>query len=557
MQKKIIHSFLFILFILPITLQSQAPPRHWHHLSLADGYPGISTYKAYENYLDGKESQTVIVAVIDSGVDINHEDLREVIWINEGEIPDNHKDDDKNGYTDDVFGWNFIGGPKGNVGPDTYESTRIYASLRYKYEEANPALIDKKQKEEYDLFVRARENMMKERNSAQSQLKQIEAIESNIMIGLRKIKEKLDAEGKTIQDLESMDFSSDYTLTIPLNIINQFMGEDPENADIGDLIGLIESGLGEDIKRLRTKVEYNFNPDYDPRKTIVMDDYSNSRERYYGNNDVVGPDASHGTHVAGIVGAVNNNQIGMDGIARNVKIMAIRTVPDGDERDKDVANAIRYAVENGASVINMSFGKGFDWDKEVVDEAVKFAEKNDVLLVHAAGNSSLDLDANDNFPNRNYYKKGKKIKSKKTAKNWIEVGAVAPKLDESLTASFSNYGKTQVDVFAPGVQIFSTTPNNTYASYPGTSMASPMVAGAAAVLMSYYPGLTAVQVKDIIMKSATVMDMMVNIPGTGEIRQTNFKNLSISGGILNLEEAVKMAQNVKGKKKIKKSKSKA
>ena len=149
----------------------------------------------------------------------------------------------------------------------------------------------------------------------------------------------------------------------------------------------------------QNKLDYAYNPDYDSRKLIVKDNYADSNERFYGNNDVEGPDALHGTHVAGIVGAVVGNEIGSDGIARNVKLMSVRAVPDGDERDKDVANAIRYAVDNGATIINMSFGKGYSWDKKAVDEAVKYAAKHDVLLVHAAGNSGQNNDKTDNFPN--------------------------------------------------------------------------------------------------------------------------------------------------------------
>ncbi|MGB3196357.1 MAG: S8 family serine peptidase, partial [Saprospiraceae bacterium] len=269
-------------------------------------------------------------------------------------------------------------------------------------------------------------------------------------------------------------------------------------------------------------------------------------EKNYGNNDVKGPDASHGTHVAGLVGAVRNNQIGMDGIATNVKIMSVRCVPDGDERDKDVANAIRYAVDNGATVINMSFGKGYSPEKDVVDAAVKYAASKDVLLVHAAGNSAQNNDKTNNFPNKVYQKK--KFLGKNKAKNWLEVGAIAPKDGLGMVAGFSNYGKKNVDLFSPGVAIYSTTPENTYNSFQGTSMASPIAAGVVAMLRSHFPTLTAKQIIKIVKSSTETPVLKVIQPGTKE--EVNFSDLSSSGGIINLEKAVQLALKTKGKKKV-------
>ena len=530
---------------------SQPPSLDWHHLSLNDGYPGVSSRSTFDSLLADKPSQSVIVAVIDSGIDIEHEDLKENIWTNKNEIPGNGIDDDKNGYIDDYYGWNFIGGPFGDVGPETYESTRIYAALRYKFENAFPEKLTKEQKKEYELFIKARDNVMEERRKAENSLKQIETIENNIISGLKEIKNQLDERGYTLSQLDSLDLKSEPRLTMTLNVLQQFLREQPQIEDISELINTIENAIGEDKKGIKNKLDYSFNPDFDSRKTIVMDDYADSRQRYYGNNNVIGPDPTHGTHVAGIIGAIYGNSKGMDGIARNVKIMTVRAVPDGDERDKDVANAIRYAVDNGASIINMSFGKGFDWDKKVVDDAVKYAEKKDVLLVHAAGNSGFDLSQNDNFPNRYYRDKGSFLCKKPEAKSWIEVGASSFKNTEELPAIFSNYGKKEVDIFAPGVSIYSTVPDNKYSSLQGTSMAAPVVAGIAAVLRSYFPELTAIQVKEIILNSAVKFDQIVKVPGRKEVKKAPFNSLSVTGGIANLEEAVKLALTVKGKKKLK------
>jgi len=279
---------------------------------------------------------------------------------------------------------------------------------------------------------------------------------------------------------------------------------------------------------------------------MVDDNYADKNERYYGNNDVKGPDASHGTHVAGIIGAERNNDIGMDGVAAPVKIMAVRTVPAGDERDKDVANAIYYAVDNGASIINMSFGKGYSPDKKVVDDAVKYAARHDVLLVHAAGNDGNEVNSSNNFPTDKYLKRG--LFGPKYAPNWIEVGALNWEGGENLAADFSNYSAENVDVFAPGTAIYSTTPDNTYDSYPGTSMAAPMVAGVAAVLRAYFPDLTAEQVKEVIATSTDQQaDLMVVQPGSDE--KVPFSTLSVSGGVVNLAKAVETAIQTAGKKR--------
>ena len=269
------------------------------------------------------------------------------------------------------------------------------------------------------------------------------------------------------------------------------------------------------------------------------DDYSNAKESGYGNNTYEGPDASHGTHVGGIIGAERGNGIGMDGVADNVRIMTIRAVPDGDERDKDVAAAIRYAVDNGATVINMSFGKAYSWNKDVVNKAVKYAMKKDVLLVHAAGNSSQDNDVADNFPNDSY----KKNPAKK-ASNWLEIGALDWKGEAMSPARFSNYGTNNVDVFAPGVDIYATWPDNGYNAISGTSMASPACAGVAAVLRSYFPSLSASDVREIIMESSVKLDMDVLVPGQDAGGRTvPFADLSVSGGVVNMYTAVQMAMD--------------
>jgi subtilisin family serine protease len=299
--------------------------------------------------------------------------------------------------------------------------------------------------------------------------------------------------------------------------------------------GITLQVVEDELQTLEKRVKYSLNPDFDPRP-IVGDDYQDVTQRNYGNSDVIGPDPMHGTHVAGIIGAVRDNDLGIQGIAPAPRIMVIRAVPDGDERDKDVANAIRYAVDNGAQVINMSFGKGQSPFKGAVDDAVKYADSKGVLMVHAAGNEAADNDTTANFPTRRYLSGGEPT-------NWIEVGASSWQPGDALPAPFSNYGSKSVDVFAPGVDIYSSVPGAKYQRESGTSMASPVVAGVAALIMSYYPELTATQVKQVILDSATRYPIQVRLPGEEEGAATTipFSQLSITGGVVNAYAALQLA----------------
>ena len=555
-MKLLLSSLLTTVFIFNLNLTAQEAG--WH-LGPADpgSSVGISANKLYSEILKNKNSQAVVVAVIDSGVDVEHEDLRANVWINEDEIPDNGIDDDNNGYIDDIHGWNFIGGTDGrNVGPDTYEVTRLYGKLKYKYENANPAKLSKKDKKEYELFLKYKEEVEKEIKNATSRLENIKRTEENLMNSLDAIDKAIGEKELSFETLKSIDGQDKPSLAMGKNILLDFIARGEELVSIDSLKAMIGSDIADAMEYYQNKVDFAYNPDFDTRE-IVGDDYTNQEERYYGNNDVEGPDASHGTHVAGIIAAVRDNNIGIDGIAKNAQIMAVRAVPDGDERDKDVANAIRYAVDNGASVINMSFGKGYSWDEKVVEDAIKYAADNDVLLIHAAGNSSQDNDSADNFPNDEYQGKGFLFfkGKKKNFNNWLEIGALNYKTGEELPAPFSNYGSQNVDLFAPGMSIHSTMPNDEYQPMQGTSMASPVVAGVAAVLRSYFPSLTAVQVKKILMASVSKQDTNVFLPGD-KSTLVPFSQLSVTGGVINAEKAVKLAEQTKGEKKLKVRKDK-
>ncbi len=534
--------FLFAILITPLLLKAQSPSTDWFHKE-------IQAEDAYSS-LGSRSSTPVIVAVIDSGVDIEHEDLSENVWVNTDEIPGNGIDDDKNGYVDDVHGWNFIGSADGtNVNGETLEVTRLYASLRGKYEDANPDLLTDKQRKEYNMFLKYKEEVETNRENALNNLKNVE-MQSNMVGGI--FDSMIDRFGNVELSEEFFDTTDlqvpDQLIEAVKQMVTGFTAEQGKAPDFSNIKDMVTEEFSGGLDYYNSQANFHYNPDFKSRE-IIGDNYANQEERYYGNNDVEGPDAFHGTHVAGIIGAVRDNDIGMNGVASNVLLMSIRTVPDGDEHDKDVANAIRYAVDNGASIINMSFGKGYAWNKDVVDDAVRYAEKNDVLMVHAAGNSHQDNDTTDNFPNDKYVKaKGFLFWKKKKAKNWLEVGALSYKKGQDLPATFSNYGTENVDIFAPGVSIYATTPDNNYQAIQGTSMASPVVAGVAAVLRSYFPGLKAEQVKSIIMESASPHNVEVKKPGADEI--VNFSTLSVSGGVVNMKNAIARAATTKGKKKI-------
>ena len=533
MKKTFLTTFfvaLLLFFSISLFAQDTQPdvPQGWHHFDrVKDLYNGVSTEQAYA-LLQGKESRTVVVAVIDSGVDAEHEDLRDNMWTNDKEIAGNGIDDDQNGYVDDIHGWNFLG----EVDQDTYELTRLYVRYFARFGEKTEAEVSKSDKSDYEFYLKLKKDLEWQLSENKQQYEMVNQFYTMFKKADLLIKAYLDKEDLTVDDINGIE-SPDQKISGSRDLLKYAF----EN-------NFQEEEISEYIKNLRNILDYGYNPEFDPRP-LVGDDYSNLYEKGYGNNQVKGP-GSHGTQVAGVIGAGRNNGIGINGIADNVKIMAIRAVPDGDERDKDVANAIIYAVDNGANIINMSFGKSYSPDKEAVDKAIAYADSKGVLMIHAAGNDHENLDENDNFPTRVYTKK-------KMAKNWIEVGASSWGEEDNFVASFSNFGQKTVDVFAPGVAIYSTSPNDEYNSVDGTSFACPVTAGVAAMIMSYYPEFSATQVRDILLKSSVKFEnMKVNRPDSfdEDMVMVEFDELSITGGIINALEAVKMAESMKvsGKK---------
>ena len=514
----------------PQDATSVEPPQNWWQLDPGTNHVnGIALNRAFSEVLANRAPRrTVVVAIIDSGVDITHPDLAANVWTNPREIAGNGRDDDNNGYVDDIHGWDFIGGKDGrDVNQDTYESVRIYARLRGRFGgSVNPDTFNAATRRDYQLYNEVKTKLDSDRADAANQLNNVKQYVTAMQRITEILKGATNGDSLTVErvrGLQSMRTDVQQARDMYLRLA----------AD-----GITPQVLDEARKDLEGRLQYGLNPNFNPR-SIVGDDSTNLNERGYGNNEVTGPDATHGTHVAGIIGAVRGNGQGLDGVAPAVKLMILRAVPDGDERDKDIANAIRYAADNGAQVINMSFGKAYSPQKEAVDAAVRYAESKGVLLVHAAGNEGANTDTSPSFPTRTFL-------SGATAPNWIEVGASAPGSADSLAASFSNYSHTRVDVFAPGVSIWSTVPNNGYERLQGTSMASPVVTGVAALLLAYYPNLTPAQVKDIIIQSATRFpNQSVVRPGEGGER-VPFADLSVSGGVVNVYNALRLAEQRAG-----------
>lgn len=538
-MKLLRSAFTAFLILTTCLLFSQMEPSNdWYHLDpKADETPGISTHKTYKELLKGRVGQEVIVAVMDSGVDYLHEDLKEAMWVNPGEIPDNGKDDDKNGYIDDIHGWNFLGNAKGeNIRFENLEMIRLYNKYKVMFEEQNPEKLSKEEKALYQNYKKYEKTIEEKQEHFADNAAQYGAS----LEALLAIEEALGKKEVTLENVKALQLEDAYKKSAQ-KFVEQLLHIESDFERLKkDYLEIFEYHY--------VRFAYNYNPEFDAR-SIVGDNPEVLNDQAYGNNNVKGPDAEHGTQVAGIIAARRDNQIGIQGIADRVKIMSLRVVPEGDERDKDIAKAIRYAVDNGAQIINMSFGKGASPQKKWIDEAVKYAEKKDVLIVHAAGNDNIEITAENNYPNDRFQKPG--LFGRKYARNWVSVGASTWELNENFAADFSNYSPYNVDVFAPGVEMYSTTPENGYDRTQGTSFSAPVVAGVAAVLRSYFPALDARQVKEILIESSVRQNLKVTKPGTNE--EVPFRQLSVSGGVVNVYEAVSLAAQVKGNNKKKRA----
>ena len=487
----------------------------WSHLDpVQDSVPGMSVERAYTEVLKKRKGQAVVVAVIDSGIDLQHEDLSSLLWVNTGEIAGDGLDNDQNGYVDDVHGYNFLG----ESYHEQLEFTRIIAK------KLGDASLQEKAKTLLDSQV----------DEAKAGLTQYAQIEKLVSLAHQNLQKKLGKEFYTLEDLQRYTPENEQETQF-VGILSQVMGM---GQDIPSTLTELKAG----IAYFQTQMDYNLNLDFDGRKPVGDNPYDLTNLGYgNGNPNNQLEEESHGTHVAGILGADRTNKKGGKGIAEQVKIMSLRAVPDGDEYDKDIALAIRYAVDQGAKVINASFGKKLSPNASWVQEALAYAAAKDVLFVHAAGNDGVDLDnpENSNFPNDQYSQKGGNLD------NYISVGALTASYGPGMIASFSNYGKKGVDIFAPGDAIYSTLPLSNYGLESGTSMAAPAVAGLAAVIRSLHPQLTAVEVKRIILDSGLPVPVKVLV-GDQEMSLTE---LCVSGKIANLYTALLLSDKVAAGKK--------
>lgn len=511
---------------------TDAQLKDWTNSDLSrDTIPGMSVDRAYAEIIKNNKPSTVIVGVVDSGIDITHEDLQGVIWTNEDEIAGNGKDDDNNGFIDDVHGWNFLG----DAVEENMEFTRIIKRLKPKYEGKSQSSISTADREEYNMYLEAKKEYDKEYQEAQQTQQQYTQILQQVKNAHAAMTKALGTEDYTKKQV--LDFKPE---TQELQQAKMIVGQMQSN--VNESIPVVIKEINEGVEYFSGRLDTHFNLDLDGR-AVVGDDPYDITDTNYGNNKVSGPDpkkedAKHGTHVAGIIAANRNNSVGLKGVASNAKIMAVRAVPDGDEYDKDIALGIRYAVDNGAKVINTSFGKYFSQNPEWVIDAIKYAADNDVLIVNAAGNEGIDLDKKRVYPNDQNPQETTEISD-----NFLTVGALNYEYGANLIATFSNYGATNVDVFAPGTKIWSTTPNNTYEYLQGTSMASPAVAGIAAIIRGYYPKLSAGQVKQIIMDSGISTKATVVLGGDTS-NTKKFQTISTSGKMANLYNALILADQI-------------
>ena len=527
-----------ILLLLTILVNATAFPqatkqklKGWHLLNYSqDGYMGTGVKEAYE-LLKGRKSTKVVIAVIDSGVDTTQEDLKANLWVNPKEIPGNGKDDDGNGYIDDIHGWNFCGNTTGeNLQTNTHEIERVYHRWKKEFEGKKENSLPEDRRFLFEQWEKAETIINTEYKDYQKNIVNIENFVKVLNSSNRLITAYLNKNEFIRKEIALIDNSDSlgWAVRVWNNLFIQGSDATIKNTVIlSDLETYHNNLLNERKRKEDDPVDY--------RGALTKDNYEDISDSVYGNNNLQGSSGNHGTHVCGIIGAVRNNNIGVDGIVDNVSIMMIRAVPGGDEHDKDVALAIRYAVDNGAQIINMSFGKPVSPYKKFVDDAVEYAAARNVLIVHGAGNDGEDLDKKMFYPCPDLLNGTK-------AANMITIGASGDYSTDGLVASFSNYSARNVDIFAPGVYINSTIPNNSYEAYDGTSMASPVAAGIAGLLKSYFPKLTALQIIDLLMRSGTPIKEEVTIPNS--TKKTSMKKLCKSGKIINAYEAVKLAMQL-------------
>lgn len=560
MKSIIRFTFLICFFIISCksaketttsSVQSKDAMQAWYQKDAAeDTIPGISLNKWY-NQNKKKSKRDIIVAILDTQLDVNHEDLKGQFWVNSKEIPNNGIDDDGNGYIDDINGWNFTSNKKQDyVVWGNFACVRIIRKWGPVFKDKNEDQIAAAELPNFKEYQRALKVYEKESSDYNNWLKSSRYSVALFPIVKDSLKHYFPKEDYTYQQLDSL-----YKI-YKINDKTFRQRREDNDRDIGALIGFMkfrfENNENTMEKMLDTEreidsiVNRNLNLNFNDR--AVIGDNPNVLEKGYGSGSISISKKGfknlqgHCTKVAGIIGANRNNNLGIKGFSDRIKLMPLNISYSGDENDKDIAMAIYYAVDNGAKVINMSFGKDFSSNQQWVSDALKYAEKHDVLVVHSAGNDRSNTDEFRNYPSDVNFDGTSEI-----CNNFINVGSTSKKPDSKFVSPFSNYGKQNVDLFAPGQEIYTTTKDNSYGSDSGTSLAGPMVSGTAALIWSYYPKLTAVEIKQIILESGTPYNLEVIVPGTKD-KKVPFSDLSKSGKVLNAYNAMILAEKVSKKK---------
>ncbi len=531
-------------FILTISLYSCSlfawgqDARFWHWKDLEkDGVHGVSLFKAQQLLTDLKLKPTpIIIAILDGGIDTAHLQIKPLLWNNPKEIPGNALDDDQNGYIDDVHGWNFLGNAAGeNINKASDEKSRIYHRYKneFKQDKIDSVSWDAKKKQDFYSWQQAAAEIVFSEDDAANLSFIKMARNAVVKMGLILIRE-IEDTNFTTEQLEAYqpigkltaDTKISYLRTMQALGIDRMSGHHSIVEDLNDYIaGKDQSAVSIDT------------PPEDLRKKITQDQYENFNDQYYGNNNITGPNAKHGTHVAGLAAGIVDTNFTKSNFSNPIQIMGVRVVPDGDEYDKDVALGIRYAVNNGAKVINMSFGKSFSPEQAWVDSAIRYAASKDVLIIHSAGNESYDLN------NKSVYPSPYSNVFKDKASNMITVGASSdPVIAESILTDFSNYGNKIVDVLSPGNKIFSSLPNQAFGFLNGTSMSAPILSHIAALVRAYFPKLSATEVKAILLQSnwkPNDSDALFPIPQTDQ--SIKLTDISVEGGIINAALSIQNA----------------
>ncbi|VXB50645.1 conserved hypothetical protein [Flavobacterium sp. 9AF] len=517
--------------------------RFWYQRDLEkDSIFGISLIRLYEENRLLQTKSEIIVATLDTQIDLNHNDLLGQIWVNKKEIPNNGIDDDKNGYIDDINGWNFLGTiGRHHTSRNNYEYVKIVRENKNAYENNTLDSLERKE------YKRALDYYNNANNYYKPYLSSLKYAKEVFKLALDSLNYYYPNNNFKYKELDSIYNSIKKGDIRTFNQIREASAKD-FTALVFTLKSLYQLNysnyeqIDENEKMLDSIVNSNLNIYLKERRYIG--DNVNELSKSYGNPllNIYDRQLNHNTEVSGVIAANRNNKKGIKGFSNNIKIMPICIANNGSEHDKDIANGIYYAVNNGAKIINMSFGKEFSIHKKWVFDAIKYAESKKVLIIHCAGNNSMNIDFNPFYPSDFDY-----FKSEENVENFINVGSISKRTDNTLVSPFSNYGKNNVDLFAPGEDIYVAIKNSNYGYDSGTSLAAPMVSGTAALIWLYYPNLTVQEVKKIILESGVTIDKMVVKPGA-ENELVHFSELCKSGKILNTYNAMKMAEEMSRKK---------